>query len=116
MLPTVPESALVRTESHQWALAASRISASLLGSSALAVMAVACLLFATGMKSRNVTVSQPIKAVATPAGEPGAWAPDSPRMLWINNVVDEPVQFRADAEGSLDGLTPRAGAAQLTIC
>lgn len=116
MLPTVPESALDRTESRRLAFALSRIGGSLMGSSALAVMAVACLLFTTGMTSSNVTVSQTTKAVATPAGDPAAWAPDSTRMLWIKNVVDEPVQFRADAEGSLDGLAPRAGAAQSTTC
>jgi len=116
MLPTVPESALDRTASGRLTYAVSRIGGSLMGSSALAVMAVACLLFTTGMTSRNVTVSQATKAVAAPAGQPGDWAPDATRMLWIKNVVDEPVQFRADADGSLDGLTPRAGAAQSTTC
>jgi hypothetical protein len=116
MLPTVPESALDRTESRRLSYAVSRIGGSLMGSSALAVMAAACLLFITGMTASNVTVSQTTKAVAVPTGQPGAWAPDSTRMLWIKNVVDEPVQFHTDAEGSLDGLTPRAGAAQSTTC
>lgn len=116
MLPTVPDSTLDRADSGRFRVVVSRIGASLMGSGALAALAVSCLLFTTGMNSQTVTVPGSTESVVTPVDDPATWVPDSKRMLWIRDVVDEPVQVRAAGDSLLDGLTPHAGAAQSTAC
>ena len=90
----------------------SRVGGSLLGSGALAVLALCSLVFTTGMTPSNVVATTP--TVSAPALDPAEWVPDSKRMLWIKDVVDEPVQFRSNGGSVLDALIPGAGAAQAT--
>ena len=115
MLPTVPDAVCV-SEGGRFRASIAQIGTSLLGSGAIATLALACLVFTTGMKTPSPGLPSAAVSSGVDATTGGEWVPETNRLHWIKNVVDEPIRSRPVALDTFDSLTPSQAQVRSSIC
>lgn len=116
MLPTVPDTTQSSLQSGRFLGLLSSVGGSLAGSGALAALAVCCLIFSTGMNAADVSVTRTSTSVleAVQDGQPSV--PESKRIRWIKNIVEEPMQLRRESFQQMDSASPLGLTLPLVSC
>ena len=116
MLPTVPETTQSSLPSDRFFGLLSSVGGSLVGSGALAALAVCCLILFTGMNRSDVDVTRSSTSVSVPVQDDQPSVPEAKRIRWIKNIVEEPMQLRRDSFKQMDSASPLGLTLPLVSC
>ena len=116
MLPTVPETTQSSLPSDRFFGLLSSVGGSLVGSGALAALAVCCLILFTGMNTADVNVTRSSSSVLDAVQGSLPSVPESTRIRWIKNIVEEPMQLRRDSFKQMDSASPLGLTLPLVSC